>query len=335
VSVVVPVYNGEPYLAQAIQSIIAQTFVDWDLIVVDDGSSDASLAIAHDFAATDARIHVIAAEHQGEVAARNLGARYATGDWIAVLDADDYAHPRRLEEQLAFAEAHPSVGVIAAMARRVDAAGRDRGLTRQGPTSIEAFRAVRASAGTVGVIHSSALIRRSLLNEVGGYPADYFMAADMALFNLRLAPVTDIVAVDQPLVYRRVHMGQISRRHADLIVEANEVIALNARRLATGQSVLPYLEALHLLESGSVWRRLNRRRRQKRFLWQQRGVAALAAGSPASAFMPLVSVFAISPLWSFGEALRILRERRSAESVIDVPPTAPAVTPPQQAGDGG
>ena len=85
VSVLIPVYNGEPYLAQALRSVVAQTFTDWELIVVDDGSTDSSLAIARGFAAADSRVHVIEARHAGEVAARNLGIGCATGDWIAVL----------------------------------------------------------------------------------------------------------------------------------------------------------------------------------------------------------------------------------------------------------
>ena len=208
------------------------------------------------------------------------------------------------------------------MARRIDADGRELGLTRQGPTSVEELHAIRAKAATLAIIHSTALIRRDLLLAVRGYPDDYFMAADMALFNLRLAPLTDIVAIDRPLAFRRVHTGQISRRYADLIVEADEVIELNVRRIAAGETALGYREALRVLDGGSAWQRIDRLRRHRRFLWQQRGIAELSDGSRAAGALLLLGTLIISPFWTLDRARRIFRERH-----VSLEPERAAMSP--------
>ena len=130
VSVVIPVYNDAAHLRRAVASVIAQSFRDWELLIVDDGSTDDSLAVARELAAQDERIRVIAVDHCGNPHARNVGTSHARGEWIAVLDSDDYAHQDRLEQQLAFAAAHPSAGCVGAYAWTVSASGRPLGVRR-------------------------------------------------------------------------------------------------------------------------------------------------------------------------------------------------------------
>lgn len=89
ISIIVPIYNAERYLPACIESVIVQTVNEWQLLLVDDGSTDGSLRIAKTYAAKDKRITVIAAQHGGQSAARNKGLEQATGEWIAFLDADD------------------------------------------------------------------------------------------------------------------------------------------------------------------------------------------------------------------------------------------------------
>lgn len=100
VSVVMPVYNGEKYLVQAIDSILTQTLRDFELIVVNDGSTDGSLQILQQFAASDHRIRIISRENRGVVATRNELIDCATGQWIAWMDQDDISHPERLQSQV-------------------------------------------------------------------------------------------------------------------------------------------------------------------------------------------------------------------------------------------
>ena len=103
VSVIIPVYNGAKYLAEAIDSVLDQTYQDWELVIVDDGSKDKSLEIAHGYAAGDKRINIF--QHAGNInagvsATRNLGLRHSKGDYIALLDVDDSWYADKLEIQI-------------------------------------------------------------------------------------------------------------------------------------------------------------------------------------------------------------------------------------------
>lgn len=112
VSVVLPVHDGAATLQHAIDSIRTQTYPSWELLVVDDGSTDESPAIAQACARDDGRIRVLPLPHGGIVSALNAGLAEARGRWIARMDADDVSHPERLALQIAFLESHPEVGLV-------------------------------------------------------------------------------------------------------------------------------------------------------------------------------------------------------------------------------
>lgn len=97
ISVIVPVYNSELYLKQCIDSILSQTFNDFEVILIDDGSTDGSSSLCDLYAGQDKRINVIHQKNQGQAAARNVGISAARSDWIAFIDSDDIVHPQYLE----------------------------------------------------------------------------------------------------------------------------------------------------------------------------------------------------------------------------------------------
>lgn len=115
VSVIMIVLNGDRFLAEAIDSVRAQTFQHWELVVVDDGSTDMSRAIARDFAIRDSRIRCVShpdGANRGMSASRNQGLKSTTAPYVAFLDCDDVFTPNKLEEQIALLDAHPEVGVL-------------------------------------------------------------------------------------------------------------------------------------------------------------------------------------------------------------------------------
>ncbi|MEG2700812.1 MAG: glycosyltransferase, partial [Hungatella sp.] len=101
ISIIVPVYQSEKYLNQCIESILKQTYGNLELMLVDDGSTDHSLAICREYADRDARVKVIHQENHGVSAARNAGLRQASGDYLMLIDGDDYIHPYMVAELLA------------------------------------------------------------------------------------------------------------------------------------------------------------------------------------------------------------------------------------------
>src|SRR5688500_13291621 len=140
ISVVMPVFNGQRFLAQAMDSLLAQTFRDFEVVAVDDGSTDKSPEILRRYAKADSRVRVIHGDHAGISAALNRGIEASTHEWIARIDADDVAAPERFARQIAAAKASPNVVVWGTFAQHVDAAGKVLGISRTGPTSEAAFR---------------------------------------------------------------------------------------------------------------------------------------------------------------------------------------------------
>ncbi|MGH7509230.1 MAG: glycosyltransferase family 2 protein [Gemmatimonadales bacterium] len=166
-SVVTTVYNGEPYFDRAIPGILAQTFDDFEFIVVDDGSTDRSLDRLRDLAGRDQRVRVFAPGRLGPAAAYNYAVAQAGGDYIARQDFDDRSYPDRLRLQVAFLDAHPEVGVAGGYYVTVDERRGER-YVRMPPTEHAAI--LPALARGVPIAHTVATFRRRAWAETGGYP---------------------------------------------------------------------------------------------------------------------------------------------------------------------
>jgi glycosyltransferase involved in cell wall biosynthesis len=207
VTVFVPVYNGEPFLAETIQSVLTQTFPDFELLVVDDCSTDRSASLVRQFA--DPRIRLVHNDrNRGRSYTRNRGLMLARGEYVAVLDADDVCEPLRLEETVAYLDAHPKVAAVGSAATIVDSAGRALFVLRPPAAS----DAVRARLFTVNCfIHSSVSFRRKLVLAAGGYDEQLQQAEDYELF-MRLSAKHQLANLDIALVRYRVHDSQVSQR---------------------------------------------------------------------------------------------------------------------------
>ena len=167
VSVVTSVYNGEAYFDRAIPGILAQTFEDFEFILVDDGSTDNSLARLRDLAARDPRVRVFAPGRLGAAAAYNYGVSQAVGEYIARQDFDDHSYPERLRLQVALLDARPEVGMVGGYYVLVDERRGER-YVRMPPTEHAAI--LSAMARYVPIAHTVATFRRSVWVEAGGYP---------------------------------------------------------------------------------------------------------------------------------------------------------------------
>ena len=204
VSVVLPAYNAAAFIAPAVESILRQTYRHFEIIIVDDGSTDGTAVIAREYAYEHDNIRAFSIPHAGVSAAMNFGIARSRFPWIAVMHADDIAMPRRLEMQLRASREKPDVIVWGSYALHMSPAGEVMSLSATGPTSVEAFEARRMAGRPVLVIHSSATIRRDALLAVGGYDTSFETSEDLDLFD-RLSDLGPIVALPEPLVQRRIH----------------------------------------------------------------------------------------------------------------------------------
>ena len=168
VSVVLPVYNGAPYLRESINSILAQSFPDFELLVLNDGSSDDSSTIV--LAYVDSRIRFIEHPNMGLAATLNKGVSLAKGEFIVRQDQDDVSLPTRIARQVEYLERHPEVAVLGTWATIVNAEGKPEGRMHRHPVGHTALRI--ETLFDSAFVHSSITIRRDALLAAGGYTTD-------------------------------------------------------------------------------------------------------------------------------------------------------------------
>jgi glycosyltransferase involved in cell wall biosynthesis len=204
VSVLMSVHDGARWVGEAVASVLAQTDGDLELIVIDDGSTDATPEVLA--AARDPRLRVLRQARAGLTRALNRALGLARADLVARLDADDLALPERLARQRAFLAAHPEVGLLGTAAREVDEGG---ALVREvrPPAGDAALR--RALIRANPFVHSSVMARRALLARAGGYDETLAVAQDYDLW-MRLARLTRLANLDEVLVVRRLGPGRVS-----------------------------------------------------------------------------------------------------------------------------
>lgn len=207
VSVVLAVYNGEAFIQKAIESVLKQSYTNWELIIINDGSTDQTPHIIAQY--KDERIRIITNEQNLKlIASLNKGLHLADGEFIARLDADDICYEDRFAIQVDHLSKNPNVGLVATGYRMFDHAGRERIKSEE----IDA-RAMRQRLAFINPIrHSSVMFRSSLLNEkTKGYSHDFKHAEDYELW-IRLAKFSDVVVIPDVLVSCLVHNDSISEQ---------------------------------------------------------------------------------------------------------------------------
>lgn len=202
-SVVMPVYNGERFLNKAIESILNQSFGEFEFIIINDGSTDNSQKIIESY--TDNRIKAIKKQNTGLIDTLNMGISASTGEWIARMDADDISYPTRFEEQLKFIQ--DDIAVIGSQACLIDEFDNICGETRFDCENDK----IRKKLGQYksNIIHPSVIINKSMINRVGGYDPKMHVAEDYDLW-LRISRIGKIINVNKKLIGLRKHTGNIS-----------------------------------------------------------------------------------------------------------------------------
>lgn len=237
VSVVMAVYNGERFLRQAVDSILGQTFTDFELIVVDDGSKDATPAILDEY--EDGRIVRLRNQTNiGQTPSLNIGIEAAKGQFIARHDADDVSHPERFARQAAFLQEHTAVGLLGTSYRLVDDQGKL--LEIEHPPPDNAGLQARLTTGNC-LCHGSVMMRRDSLQAAGLYRPAFRVTQDYDLW-LRLAEVTQLANLEQPLYDFRFDGGSVSRNKRGLQLAYRQLAWQLAAQRRAGQPESPFPE---------------------------------------------------------------------------------------------
>ena len=236
VSVVMAVRNGVPYLEQAVDSILAQTFTDFEFVIIDDGSTDSTPEVLQRYQAADRRVRVYHQENMGLTPSLNRGCARARGAYLARMDSDDIAFRQRLEQQVEFLDRHLEVALVGSSVMRIDELGRE---IKRSTCPTSHAEIVRTLAEYNCFTHPTVMLRKDMLAVVGGYREAYRQAQDYDLW-LRLAERYKLANLADPLLYYRVSVGQVSVR--DLEQQIISVVGARAaarERQLTGSDRTP------------------------------------------------------------------------------------------------
>jgi len=213
ISVAMSVHNGERFLSAAIESVLNQSFGDFELLLLDDGSRDESPAIINGYAARDARIRPILRENRGLIASLNQLIGEARAPIVARMDADDICKPERFARQIGFMAANPDYGVVGCWTEDIDEHGGPFTVSGpEHPANHEDFL-VAIENGWPLICHPAAMFRKDLVVAVGAYHGAFRHCEDLDLW-LRLASVTRLCSIPERLLRYRHYPEQVSSRHA-------------------------------------------------------------------------------------------------------------------------
>ena len=269
VSVVLPVYNGERYLGEAIDSVLAQTFRNREIICVDDGSTDGSFDILQRYRD---RVRIIRQENAGQGGARNTGANQARGEFLAFLDQDDRWYPQKLEREVACLEGDRQAVLVYSNSDRMDESGR---VTQVGATLAERASALVSPLGRlIGeglVLPSSLLVRREAFARAGGFDAHLRGFEDFDL-SARLKQLGTFVFLPESGLCYRCHAAGFSRAGGMAVIQSRERFLLKMRTLYAGDVEKERLIRAMLAECYADWGmaelRAGNRRGGRGFLWR-------------------------------------------------------------------
>jgi glycosyltransferase involved in cell wall biosynthesis len=219
VTVIMPVYNGEKYIALAIQSILNQTFPNFELIIINDGSTDTSKKIAESF--SDPRIRILDQDKNlGLVATRNRGFKEARGEYIALLDADDTTSPDRLEREATFLDTHPNFGLVGSQVRLIDQNGT--------PTGVKWEESVPSEKLPIRLLFGNCFSQSSLMLRKEALPREWYKegfapAEDYELW-VRILESWKAWNLPTVLLNYRIHGKNTSETKRDMQQKAIETI---------------------------------------------------------------------------------------------------------------
>lgn len=257
ISVIMPVYNAEKYVRQAVNSILSQTFTDYELIVIDDGSRDKSFEIISQFNDSRIIVHKLN-ENKGYPFAMNVGLDMASGEFIARMDADDISVAKRLEKQILFLNNHPDVAFVGTWRYWI---GKKNNIF---PEKIEKANFINEDwnsvmEGTRKFSDPSVIVRRNYINEAGGYRTYQRSGQDVDLWLRILEKHPVAVTLPEYLYGRRLIPGSITYSgNTHLLNKIPRLLAQDRKRKGSDSvmrgETLNYIFSCQEIKDGNKWR---------------------------------------------------------------------------------
>lgn len=303
-SIIMPAWNAEPFMGAAIDSVLAQSLEDFELVIYVDVSNDRTVEIAREYERSDRRVRVVESDERGGMCvALNRAISVARGSLIGRMDADDLAAEDRFARQVALLGSNPEVVVVGSNALHINREDEVLGLSIAGPVSIEDFTQRRRRGEITMVLDGTSVLRRDVFQAAGGYDPELSAAPEVDL-HCRMAAYGAVVAIQDPLLLYRLHPGSsvatqfFEGRSVHRFVEARE------QSILSGSTPQTYREFVKAESEASTWRRIRIRLDDLgQFHYREAGVH-LSEGRKSAAVMSLLRAFVVSPAFVVRRAWR-------------------------------
>ncbi len=307
ISVLLPVYNGDRYISEAIESILTQSFSDFELLIINDGSTDRSRQILERYATQDDRIRLIHRENRGLIQTLNEMLALAQGEFLARMDADDISLSDRFALQVNFLQQHPDYVCVGGAYDLIDAKGRTVLHLTMPETNPEIQQAILS--GQTIINHPCALIRRSALQQIGGYDESMQTVEDLDML-LRIGEIGLLANLPNPVLKYRFHMQSVSAQRSDFQYQMIQTACQQAwqRRGIAGE-----------FKAQRLWYRPGRDRVSQRNFWELYGWWAFNHGFRLTAIKSAVRAIALQPRFLAGWKLLICALIKPLRPVVPIP----------------
>ncbi len=294
ITVVIPAFNCEGYIREAMGSVCRQSVDGFEIVVVDDGSRDGTLGILKEMGSGHA-MRILTQSNQGPAAAMNAGIGAASGDWIVVMHGDDVMKPDRLKVLAEAMESVPAdVGIISAAVELVSEDGRSLGRARPELPRNPFYLGDDDTNFIVGGLYHTAL-RRSMLEQVGGYDASCRLNEDVELYNRCVEAGYGVLVLDECLMEYRIHGGAASSAAARRLLEHWRFLKLCIRSRRGGRPIPGWEEYLEMQRQRPLLSRMNVWRKDSAKIYYRRAASALSSRSWLDLGLCSVASVALQP----------------------------------------
>ncbi|MEO6546449.1 MAG: glycosyltransferase [Ferruginibacter sp.] len=261
VSIILPVYNQENYLAETIDSILNQSFQNFELVILDDGSKDNSAQIIRQFAQKDRRIHAYFEPNAGKSAATNYLVNKCSGDWCAFLDADDVMLPERLQRQVAFHNTNPSIDASSSNCYYINEKGNLFGTQRY--PGLETIRDYKEAIGKDKFItcsFTSLMVSKQAFIKTGGLQTKYEPCEDFEFFNRFADAGFILLIIPEVLMKYRIHSTAVTVKEPIRVRDTIGYVKYCIGLRRNGKPEISFDQFLAIQQAYSWWTRINRKR---------------------------------------------------------------------------
>jgi len=261
VSIIMSAFNAEKYISEAIESVLNQTYKDFEFIIINDGSTDNTGKIIKKYSKLDSRIKYFEQENKGMGESLNFALSLCSNELVARIDADDLMIPNRIERQINFFKKHPEYSVVATFVKYINEKGEIIGGKKSKLTSWNIIEEEYKSNKLVGFHHPSVMYKKSNILEVGGYRREYWPADDIDLWNRLLEKGFKIIVLPEFLTLYRISISSVTVSKSIETDMKKNFVKHNMLLRRKGLNEISWDEYINNLNKQKLYLRLNERRK--------------------------------------------------------------------------